>query len=300
VKILGSIVECIGTTPVLRLASLSRAAGAELLVKAEYLNPAGSLKDRVALAMVVEAEAAGALRPGATLVEATAGNTGIGLALVAAARGYRFVAVMTEADRGPKSEMMEALGAEVAYTPADEPWNSQTGPLGVAARIAAERGGVFLNQFANPANPWVHETTTAVEIAEAVGALLDVLVIGVGTGGTATGLGRGLRPRLPRLRLVGVAAEGSYLGSGRPGDRIAGITPDFEPEVFDRSLLDGIETVTAEEAALAARRLAVVEGIPAGHSSGASLVAAEREARRRPGATILFLLGDSVRNYRWP
>jgi cysteine synthase len=296
-KVRGSVLDCIGQTPVCRLGALSRALGVELLGKAEYLNPGGSLKDRVALAMVRQAEADGLLVPGSTLVEATAGNTGIGLALVAAALGYRFIAVMTEADRGPKSEAMEAMGGEVAYTRPGLPWDGEHGPLGVAARIARERGGVFLNQFANPANPRIHETTTAVEIAESVGGLLDVLVVGVGTGGTATGLARGLKPRFPRLRVLGVAADGSYLGSGRPGDRIAGITPDFAPATFDPALVDGIEAVTAEEAARAARRIGTIEGLPVGHSSGACLVAAEREARRSPGATILFLLGDSVRNY---
>ena len=296
-KIRGSILECIGGTPILRLGNLSRVAGAEILGKAEYLNPAGSLKDRVALAMVLAAEKRGELRPGSTLVEATAGNTGIGLALVAAARGYRFVAVMTEADRGPKSEAMEAMGAEVAYTPPGLAWDGDDGPLGVAARLAQARSGVFLNQFANPANPDVHERTTGAEIAATLGDQLDVLVVGVGTGGTATGLARALRPGRPGLRIVGVSGEGSYLGTSRPGDRIAGITPDFAPPVFARHLLDAVTTVTAQEAAAAARRIGEREGIPAGHSSGASLVVAEREARERPGATILILLGDSVRNY---
>ncbi len=291
------ILGCIGRTPVLALPRLSRSAGATLLGKAELFNPGGSLKDRIALAMIEAAEAAGELSPGATIVEATAGNTGLGLAWVTAALGYRFVAVMSEADRGPKTETMEAMGTEVELVRTGVAWDSEEGPLGVAARIAAERGGLFINQFANPANPDVHQHQTAAEILEQVGEDLDAVVVGVGTGGTATGLARGLVPSLPRLRMIGVVADGAYLGSGREDDRIAGITPDFEPSIFALDLLDEVQAIPAGEAARATRRLAEVEGIPAGHSSGACLLAAENEARRHPGSTILLLLGDSIRNY---
>jgi len=297
-KLHEDISSCIGCTPIVRLKRSTRDAPALLLGKVEYLNPAGSLKDRVALAMVEAAEQDGRLTSGATIVEATAGNTGIGLALVAATRGYRFVAILSEADRGPKSRTMEALGAEVIFTPSGLAWDGPDGPCGVARNVADERDGLFLDQFANPANPRVHETTTAAEISAALGDDLDTVVVGVGTGGTVTGLARGLRVGGATMRVIGVAAEGSYLGSGKEGDRIAGITPDFAPPCLDESLLDDVEAVAADEALRAMERLNRVEGLPVGHSSGACLVVAEREARRRPGSTILFLLGDSVRNYR--
>lgn len=288
------VFQCVGETPTFPLRRLSEAVGAELLAKAEHLNPGGSIKDRVALAMIEAAEADGRLRPGMTVTEATAGNTGIGLAWIAAARGYPFVSVMSEADRGPKTEAMEAMDAEVVLLPYGLQWDSDEGPLGVAGRIAEERGGIFLNQFSNPANPEVHERTTGAEIVAEAGEV-DAVVVGIGSGGTVTGVGRALRKAGSKAELIGVVADGSYLADG--DSRIAGITPDFEPVIFDRPLVDRIESVSAAEAAKAARRLATQEGIPSGHSGGASLVAAERFARRRPGSRILFLISDSARNY---
>ena len=308
-KRLASVVDGIGATPLVHLPKLSASAGADLWGKAELFNPGGSVKDRIALAMVRAAQDDGRLRAGGYVVEATAGNTGIGLSLVCAALGYRFVAVMTSLDRGPKSELMRSLGAEVVFVEPGPRWDSDEGPLGVAAGIAAERSGVFLDQFSNPANPAVHERVTADELAAELGLSADLdppaerreraasIVVGVGTGGTATGLKRGLAERAPQVRVVGVAAAGSYLGPGPEDDRIAGITPDFAPKTFDQSILDGLETVTSPEAADAAGRLARTEGIPVGHTTGACLVAAEREARRYPGRTIVLVLGDSVRNY---
>ena len=290
------ICSLVGNTPIFRLSRLSEELGAEILVKAEHLNPGGSIKDRIAVEMVRAAEQDGLLSPGQTLVESTAGNTGIGLAWVARALGYRFVSVMTEADRGPKTWFMESMGSEVVLVPKGVAWDADDGPLGVARRIARERDGVFLNQFDNLANPRAHEAT-AQEILDALGSNLDALVVGIGTGGTVTGLGRVLKPAIPGLRMIGVAADGSYLGSEREGDRIAGITPDFPPAIFEPEWLDEIVPITAPDGWRAARRLAEVEGLPAGHSSGALLLAAEAEARRRPGSTILFFLCDTLRNY---
>lgn len=289
--------ESIRETPVVALPRLSAAAGAELLAKVELGSAGRSIKDRVAVAMIRAAEEGGLLAPGATIVEATAGNTGIALARIATARGYRFVAVMSEADRGPKTDAIEALGAEVVLAASDRPWSSPEGPLGVARRIGRERGGVFLDQFANPANPRVHELTTAVEIRRALGDRLDAVVAGIGTGGTVTGLARALKPAIRGLRVIGVVGVGSYLGNGRHEDRIPGITPDFEAAVFERGLVDRIETLCPGEAARAARCLAELEGLPAGLSSGACLLAAENEARRRPGSRILLIVADSARNY---
>lgn len=302
----GSRLREIGRTPTLHLRHLSESCDADLLAKAEFLNPGGSIKDRVAWAMVQAAEKSGELLPGGTLVEATAGNTGIGLAWVAATRGFRFVAVMSEADRGPKVDAIRRHGAEVVLVSADTPWADQGGALDVARRLADERGGVFLNQFANPANPKVHEHTTAVEIKKALGQRLDALVVGVGSGGTATGLARALKPSMPDLRVIAATGMGSYLTPHTPSghgpnhgrrDRIAGITPDFPPAIFERGLVDRIESVSSSDATSAARCLAEVEGIPAGPSSGACLLAAMDEARRRPGSRILIIIGDSASNY---
>lgn len=291
------VTALVGNTPVFRLPRLSQELGAEIFAKAEHLNPGGSIKDRIALAMVDAAEAAGRIQPGQTLVEATAGNTGIGLAWIAAARGYKFVSVMNAADKGPKTELMESMGAEVVLADPDIPWDTDEGCLGIAGRIAEERGGLFLNQFENPANPAVHENQTSSEILDTFGDDLDFLIVGVGTGGTVTGLARGLKPHLPNLKIVGVPAEGSYLGSEKPGDRIAGITPDFEAEIFDPKSMDILFPVDAEAALDATRRLLKLEGLPVGHSSGAFLIAAEHVAKQHPGTKILFFTCDSVRNY---
>lgn len=296
-KIYDDITALVGNTPVFKLPRLSEELGAEIFIKAEHLNPGGSIKDRVALAMVNAAEAEGKIEKGQTLVEATAGNTGIGLAWVAAARGYKFVSVMNAADKGPKTELMESMGAEVELADPDIPWDTEEGCLGIAQRIADERGGVFLNQFENPANPKAHETTTAPEILDAFGDSLDVLIVGVGTGGTVTGLARGLKPHAPNLSIVGVPADGSYLGSEKPGDRIAGITPDFEAEIFDPKSMDVLFPVDSESALVATRRLLETEGLPVGHSSGAFLIAAEQQAKEKPGSKICFFTCDSVRNY---
>lgn len=287
----------VGHTPTIRLPRLSAAAGAELFGKVEYLNPGGSIKDRIAVAMVEAAEKDGRLRPGMTLVEATAGNTGLGLAWVAATRGYQFVSVMSASDKGPKTDTMEAMGSECVLIPPGAPWDSDEGPVGIGARIAEERGGVFLNQFENPANPAAHETGTAREILDTFGDSLDAVVVGVGTGGTVTGVGRGLKAVQPGIRIIGVSGEGSYLGSELEGDRIAGITPDFPPDNLDLSVIDHLQTITGPVAAEATRRLNRTEGTSAGHSSGALLLAAEDEAKRNPGSKILILLCDSVRNY---
>lgn len=295
-QIYDHVTALVGNTPVFRLPRISAELGAEIFAKAEHLNPGGSIKDRIALAMVDAAEAAGHIQKGQTLVEATAGNTGIGLAWIAAARGYKFVSVMNASDKGPKTELMESMGAEVALADPEIPWDTDEGCLGIAQRIADERGGLFLNQFANAANPDVHEKTTAPEILAAFDKL-DFLIVGVGTGGTVTGLARGLKPHMPELQIVGVPAEGSYLGSEKPGDRIAGITPDFEAEVFDPKSMDILFPVDADSAFAAARRLLETEGLPVGHSSGAFLVAAEHLAQKHPGSKILFFTCDSVRNY---
>lgn len=297
-----TVFNSIGKTPIFQLRQLSQELGATIYGKADFLNPGGSIKDRIALAMIEAAERDGRLTPGATITEATAGNTGLGLAWIAAARGYRFVAVMTEVDRGPKTDLMEALGTEVVLVPYGVAWDTPDGPLGIAERIAQERGGVFLNQFFNPANPEAHERTTGAEIREAFrDRPLDAIVVGIGTGGTATGIGRALKGAAVKSnngkapRLIGVVGDGSYLTPGET--RIAGITPDFPPATYDESFLERVEGVSEAEGAQATLRLARTEGLAVGHSSGAGLVVAEREVRRNPGSHILILLCDTLRNY---
>jgi cysteine synthase A len=246
--------------------------------------------------MLADAEAMGRLAPGAHVVEATSGNTGVALAMLAAARGYRFTAVLPESDRGPRTEAMEAYGAEVVTTPEGAEWESAEGPLGVAERMASERGALFLNQFRNPANPEAHALGTALEILDDLGGDLDVVVAGVGSGGTVTGLARTLKPSVPGLEVVAVAASGSYLGSDNGNGRVPGITPDFEPAVFRKDLVDEVVLVAPEAARARARELAATEGLWVGPSSGAVVEAAVAAARRHAAGVVVAVLADTGRN----
>ena len=265
-----SITDVIGGTPLLRLRRLSAEAGIEILAKLEGVNPAGSVKDRIARAMVDDAERAGRLRPGATLVEPTSGNTGIALAMIAAARGYGLTLTMPEAMSRERVALLRAYGAEVILTP---------GTLMKQAVEQAELlgrttpGAVMLRQFENPANPRAHEQTTAEEIWADTGGVLDVFVAGIGTGGTITGVGRVLKRRLSALHVVGVEPTGAaVLGGQAPmGHSIQGIGAGFIPKVLDVSVIDRVVAVTEEQALGAARRLARADGVLAGISSGAAL-----------------------------
>lgn len=284
-----SIADVIGGTPLIRLARMSKAAGVELLVKLEGVNPAGSVKDRIARAMVDDAEKSGLLKPGATLVEPTSGNTGIALAMIAAARGYRLVLTMPEAMSAERVKLLRAYGAEVVLTP------------GTLMRQAVEQaellgrttpGAVLLRQFENPANPRIHEETTAEEIWRDTGGELDVMVCGIGTGGTITGVARVIKKRRLALHVCGVEPETAAVLSGRPAGahHLQGIGAGFVPKVLDRSLLDEICTVDEDAALDAARRLAREDGILAGISSGAALAAALRLARRPELAKRRFVV----------
>lgn len=283
-RIYADITETIGGTPLVRLAKLAAAEGAraEILAKLEFFNPTHSVKDRIGVAMLDALAAEGVLAPGGTVIEPTSGNTGIGLAFVCAARGYRLVLVMPESMSLERRKMLILLGARLELTPAAE---GMRGAIARAGELLAEiPGAVMPQQFENAANPEVHRATTAEEIWADTGGALDVFVAGVGTGGTLTGVGRMLRERAPGVRIVAVEPEDSPVLSG--GDagphRIQGIGAGFVPPILDTELIDRVLTIGNETALDFARRLASLEGIPAGISSGAA-VAAALEIAQEPG-----------------
>ena len=300
-KIYNSIEELVGHTPLLRLSGYGKAvnAEAEILAKLEYPNPAGSIKDRVALEMILDAEERGIIKKGATLIEPTSGNTGIGIAAIAAKRGYKAIIVMPSNMSRERILLMKAYGAEVVLTDA---------ALGMAGSIAkAEElcdsieGAYIPGQFDNPSNAMAHYKTTGVEIYEDTGAKIDIFVAGVGTGGTITGTARYLKERKPDIKVVAVEPKDSpLLSGGKAGPHgLAGIGANFIPKILDRSIYDEVATVTTEEAYAAARLIAKTEGILVGISSGAALHAATEEAKKpeNKGKTIVVILPDSGSRY---
>lgn len=300
-----NVLDTIGNTPLLPLQRIGRGLPGRVLVKCEHLNPGGSVKDRIARAIVARAEAAGRLEPGATLVEATAGNTGVGLALVAAVRGYRLVCVMPEKMSVDKRQALRALGAEVIITdnaPPDDPRNFQQ----VARRLAAERGAFLTDQFANPANPDVHEQTTGPELLAQAGGSIAAFVAGAGTGGTITGVARFLRRACPAARIVLADPAGSRLAGrindGRPGPdgayTIEGIGSSVVPAVLDLSLIDEAITVSDTEAYDMADRLVREEGLLVGGSAGAAVAAALQLAARGLGGPVVAMLPDGWDRYQ--
>ena len=294
-----SILESIGRTPLVRLSRIGRDCPAMLLGKAEVLNPGGSVKDRIALAMVDAAEREGRLKPGDTIIEATAGNTGVGLALVAAVRGYRCVFVMPEKMSRDKEDLLRAYGAEVIRTP-NAPMDSPENFQQVARRLAEENGWYLPDQFAHPANPEVHYRTTGPEIWEDTEGAIDALVCGVGTGGTLTGAGRYLKERKPSVRIVLADPEGSTLSGGPDHAYLQeGIGGSRAPANFDATLVDEAFAVSDREAFDLARRLASEEGILAGGTAGCAVAAALRYGAREEnrGQCLVVLLPDTGRNY---
>jgi len=287
----------IGKTPLVRLARVS-GRGASVLAKAEFLNPAGSVKDRPALAMIESAERAGTLKPGATLIEATSGNTGISLAMIAAVRGYRCVLVMPEDMSLERRYILRAYGADIVLTPAGD---GMTGAVSKARTLLEETPGAFMpSQFRNPANPETHERGTAQEILEQTGGEIAAFVAGVGTGGTITGVGRALRAGLgKRVRLVAVEPANSAVLSGKPPGMhgIQGLGAGFVPEILDRSLIDEVVEVSDVAAERMARRLAREEGLLVGPSSGANVHAACEVAARLGQGTVVTILCDSGERY---
>jgi cysteine synthase len=296
--IFNAITETFGRTPLVRLRRIGQGLPGTLVAKVESRNPTGSVKDRIAVAMVDDAEKRGVLKPGATIVEATSGNTGIGLAFVAAARGYKLVLTMPETMSHERRALLTFLGAEVVLTP------------GSLMKEAVERakqllgeipGAVSLDQFRNPANPEVHRRTTAVEIWDDTDGKIDVFVAGVGTGGTITGVGELLKEKRPSVRIVAVEPQNAAVLSGGVirNHMIQGIGAGFVPAILKRDVIDEVATVTEDEAFEHTRRLAREEGIAAGISSGAILAAALRIASRpeSAGKLIVFMVCDTAERY---
>jgi cystathionine beta-synthase len=295
-----TVTDLVGSTPIVRLPQLQPAGGARLLAKLEYLNPGGSIKDRIGLPMIEAAEREGLLRPGGTIVEPTSGNTGVGLAMVAAQRGYRCVFVMPDKMSREKIALLRAFGAEVVVCPTNVEPDDARSYYSVSDRLADEIPGAWKpNQYENPANPAAHEATTGPEIWAQLGEELDVLVAGVGTGGTITGVARFLRGKLPRLEVVGADPEGSiYSSPDIHPYLVEGVGEDFWPTTYDPSLVDRYVTVSDRDSFWAARRMAREEGILIGGSGGLALHAAVEVARSLPpDRTVLVILPDGGRPY---
>lgn len=296
-----TILEAIGESPLVRLHSVGKELGCEILAKCEFLNPGGSIKERVALRMIEAAEASGRIKPGDTLIEATSGNTGIGLAMACAVKGYRLIITMPEKMSKEKQLTMEALGAEIVRTPTDAPHESPESNFGVAERLQKEIPNAhILDQWTNPDNPGAHYFDTANEILQQTRGKLDAFVSGAGTGGTLTGCGRRLKEAVPGIKIYGVDPEGSIIGGGEPGDPylVEGIGYDFVPETMDLSVVDEWIKSNDRESFKLARRLIREEGMLVGGSSGSTMMGALHAARQLgPGHRIVVVFADGLRNY---
>ncbi len=295
-----NIVDAIGNTPLVRLSRLHPPGN--LVAKIEYMNPGGSIKDRIALGMIERAERNGWLQPGGTIVEPTSGNTGVGLAMVAALRGYKLIAVMADKQSEEKCALLRAHGAEVVVCPTDVEPDDPTSYYSVADRLTAETPNAYRpDQYSNPENPQAHYDKTGPEIWEQTDGEIGVLAIGVGTGGTVTGAGRYLKEMNPDLLVVGVDPEGSIYTAATQEDVTSylteGVGEDFWPETYDPTIVDEYEMVTDAETFAMTRRLMEVEGIFAGGSAGMAVAGALRVAQRRPDDLIVVILPDSGRNY---
>ncbi|RPF27751.1 cysteine synthase A [Georgenia muralis] len=293
------VTQLIGRTPLVRLNKITDGAGATVLAKLEFYNPANSVKDRIGVAIVDAAEASGELRPGGTIVEATSGNTGIALAMVGAARGYKVVLTMPESMSKERRALLRAFGAELVLT---DPSTGMRGAVEKAEAIAAERAGAVLaRQFANEANPAIHRRTTAEEIWADTDGEVDAVVAGIGTGGTITGVGQVLKERKPEVRIVAVEpAESPILNGGKPGPhKIQGIGANFVPEILDTEVYDEVIDVDAATSVAWARRAATEEGLLVGLSSGAALAAAVQVAQRpeMAGKTIVVIIPSFGERY---
>lgn len=298
-KIYDDITELIGKTPVVRVHRYQKAREleGELLVKIESFNPNGSAKDRIGVAMLDGAEKDGSLARGGTVIEPTSGNTGIGLAMACAVRGYRLILTMPESMSVERRKILAALGAELVLTPAKEGMN---GAVNKANALHAEiPGSIIAGQFVNPANPAVHRATTAKEIMSDLDGKLDYFVAGVGTGGTISGVGEALKPIIPDLKVVAVEpADSPLLSKGVAGPhKLQGIGANFVPAVLDRLVIDDIIAVTTDEAYSSARLLGKTEGFTCGVSGGAALYAGEKILRAHPGARVLVFLPDGGDRY---
>ncbi len=300
-KIADRLTDLVGNTPLLELNNYNKNKGlkARVIAKLEYFNPAGSVKDRVALAMIEDAEAKGLLKPGATLIEPTSGNTGVGLAFVSAAKGYRLILTMPDTMSLERRNLLKALGAELVLTPGAD------GMKGAIARAeelkAASPGSLILQQFDNPANPAMHERTTGQEIWRDTDGRVDIFVAGVGTGGTVSGVGAALKANNPKIRIVAVEPEDSpVLSGGKPAPhKIQGSGAGFVPKNYNSAVVDEVLQVSNDDAIRTGRELAKYEGLLVGISSGAAVAAAARLARlpENEGKTIVALLPDTGERY---
>jgi cysteine synthase A len=292
------ITELIGRTPLVRLNRLSPTGGATIYGKVEFFNPGGSVKDRICLNMIDEAERLGELKPGGTIVEPTSGNTGIGLALVAAVRGYKLILVMPESMSMERASLLSSYGAQLVLTPA---WEGMKGAIRESESIIAQNPSYFMpNQFSNPANPAMHKKTTAIEILEALDGKIDAFVAAVGTGGTITGCGELFKERVPNVKVIAVEPAGSpVLSGGEPGPhKIQGIGAGFIPKVLNRAILDRVMTVTDDEAYQTAKQLSKKEGLLVGISAGANVFAAQKVAQELgPGKNVVTILCDTGERY---
>ncbi len=300
-RVYASILDTIGDTPLVGLPRLSAELSpkATVLAKLEFFNPIASVKDRIGVAMIKALEADGKIKPGGVLIEPTSGNTGIALAFVAAAKGYRLILVMPESMSIERRKMLALLGAELVLTPAEK---GMKGAIAMAAELLERTpGAVSPSQFENPANPAIHRSTTAEEIWNDTAGAVDMVISGVGTGGTITGVGQVLKARKPGLKMIAVEPTASpVLSGGEPGPhKIQGIGAGFIPAVVDRSVIDGVEQVSNEDAFDMARKVARVEGIPVGISAGAALVAGFRQAAldENAGKTIVVIIPSFAERY---
>lgn len=296
-----SILETIGRTPLVRLNRVGSNLPCTMWAKCEYMNPGGSVKDRIGYNMVLEAEKSGRIKKGDTLIEPTSGNTGIGLALAGAVRGYRIIITMPEKMSREKQVVLEALGAEIIRTPTEAAWDSPESHIGVAKKIQRETpNSHILDQYSNPANPDAHYKFTGQEILDDLDNKVDMIVIGAGTGGTITGVARKLKEANPNCIVVGADPVGSILAGGDhiASYKVEGIGYDFVPDVLDRSLVDVWVKTNDQESFTVARRLIREEGLLCGGSCGSAMMAAlEAAPRLKAGQNCVVLLSDGVRNY---